>query len=57
MNTLDLLSRIEAALPRLRELAQIEGQFFEDNYAGDIHEAAGLLIGVAEAYQDDEGTE
>lgn len=54
MNALDLLSQIEDALPRLRQLAQA-GDL--DNYEDDLDRAAELLVAVVEAYQDDEGSE
>jgi len=54
MNALDLLSQIEQALPRLRELAAA-GDL--DDYEDDLDRAAELLAAVVEAFQDDDGDE
>lgn len=55
MTALDLLSKIEQSLPRLRALAETDGAFLWDNYGDDLETAAELLEGVVDAFEDDAG--
>lgn len=50
MTALDLLSQIEKALPRLRELAAA-GELA--GYEDDLDRAAELLVALVEAFADD----